>query len=110
VSQNNDHNNLIIIAEDSLTQAENLKYILEKNGYKVAHGLNGQETLNLVEKDRPLLIVADILMPVMDGYELCRRIKDDENLREVPVILLTSLTKAEDVLKGLECRADSYIL
>ena len=104
------NNNLIIIAEDSPTQAENLKYILEKNGYKVAHGLNGRETLNLAKKDKPLLIVADILMPVMNGYELCRRIKADENLREVPVILLTSLTEAEDVLKGLECGADSYVM
>lgn len=103
-------NNLIIIAEDSPTQAENLKYILEKNGYKVEHGINGQETLKLVKRDRPLLIVADILMPVMNGYELCRRIKADENLRDVPVILLTSLTEAEDVLKGLECGADSYVM
>jgi DNA-binding response OmpR family regulator len=102
--------NLIIIAEDSPTQAENLKYILEKNGYKVAYGLNGQETLNLVEKDKPLLIIADIIMPVMDGYELCRQVKADENLREVPVILLTSLSEAEDVLKGLACGADSYVM
>ena len=104
------NNNLILIAEDSTTQAENLKYILEKNGYKVEHGINGQETLKLVKRDRPLLIVADILMPVMNGYELCRRIKADENLRDVPVILLTSLTEAEDVLKGLECGADSYVM
>lgn len=110
MSQNNKHNNLIIIAEDSPTQAENLKYILEKNGYKVTHGLNGRETLNLVRKDKPLLIVSDILMPVMNGYELCRQIKADKNLREIPVILLTSLTEAEDVLKGLECGADSYVM
>jgi len=103
-------NNLILIAEDSPTQAENLKFILENNGYKVAHGLNGQETLKLLKKHKPLLIISDILMPVMDGYELCRHVRADENLKQVPVILLTSLTEAEDVLKGLECGADSYVM
>jgi PAS domain S-box-containing protein len=101
---------IVAIAEDSPTQAEELKYILEKNGYKVLHGLNGQEVMKLVRKDRPLLIITDILMPVMDGYELCRRIKTDEDLSKVPVILLTSLTHMEDVLKGLECGADSYVM
>jgi len=110
MSKNKDHNNLILIAEDSPTQAENLKFILENNGYKVAHGINGQETLKLLKKLKPLLIISDILMPVMDGYELCRHVKADENLKEVPVILLTSLTEAEDVLKGLECSADSYVM
>jgi DNA-binding response OmpR family regulator len=101
---------IVAIAEDSPTQAEELKYILEKNGYKVLHGLNGQEVMNLVRKDRPLLVIADILMPVMDGDELCRRIKTDDDLSKVPVILLTSLTHTEDVLKGLECGADSYVM
>src|SRR4030042_5932324 len=101
---------IVAIAEDSLTQAEELKYILEKNGYKVLHGLNGQEVMKLVRKDRPLLIITDILMPVMDGYELCKRIKTDDDLSKVPVILLTSLTHMEDVLKGLECGADSYVM
>lgn len=102
--------NIVAIAEDSPTQAEELKYILEKNGYKVLHGLNGQEVLKQVRENRPLLIIADILMPVMDGYELCRRIKTDNDLSKVPVILLTSLTHTEDVLKGLECGADSYVM
>jgi PAS domain S-box-containing protein len=100
----------IAIAEDSPTQAEELKYLLEKNGYKVVHGTNGREVMEQVKKERPLLIIADILMPVMDGYELCRQIKANPELGEVPVILLTSLTKAEHVLKGLECGADSYVM
>ncbi len=104
------NNNLIIIAEDSLTQAENLKFILENNGYKVVHGINGQETLNLAKETRPIMVVSDIIMPVMDGYELCRQVKADENLKQVPVILLTSLTNTEEVLKGLECGADSYVM
>ena len=103
-------NNLIAIAEDSLTQAEQLKHILVKNGYKVIHGINGREVLEKVKKTRPLLIIADILMPVMDGYDLCREIKAHDDLNNVPVILLTSLTEAEDVLKGLECGADSYVM
>ena len=101
---------IIAVAEDSLTQAEELKHILERNGYKVIHGLNGQEVMKKVRKYRPLLIIADILMPVMDGYELCRQIKNDDYLNQIPVILLTSLTHTEDVLKGLECGADSYVM
>ncbi len=103
-------NNIVAIAEDSRTQAEDLKHILEKNGYKVMHGINGRKVMEQVKKERPLLIIADILMPVMDGYELCRQIKADPGLGKVPVILLTSLTDAEHVLKGLECGADSYVM
>lgn len=103
-------NNIIAIAEDSQTQAAELKYILEKNGYAVVHGMNGQELLEQVQKERPLLIITDLQMPVMNGYELCKQIKADPELGRLPVILLTSLTKAEDVLKGLECGADSYVM
>src|SRR5207247_7041135 len=59
---------------------------------------------------RPTLVITDINMPEMDGYELCRRIKDDPQLKELPVILLTSLSDPEDILKGLECGADNFIV
>ena len=105
-----ENNNLIIIAEDSLTQAESLKYILEGFGYRVLVGNNGETALFLIKKEKPLLVLTDIIMPVMDGYELCRYIKADKNLNDVPVILLTSLADATDVIKGLESGADSYIM
>lgn len=110
MNNNNENNNLIIIAEDSLTQAESLKYVLEGFGYRVLVGNNGEIALLLIKKEKPLLVLTDIIMPIMDGYELCRYIKADKNLHDVPVILLTSLADATDVIKGLESGADSYIM
>jgi len=110
MTNSNENNKLIIIAEDSQTQAESLKYILEGFGYRVLVGNNGETALLLIKKGKPLLVITDIFMPVMDGYELCRYIKADKNLKDVPVILLTSLADATDVIKGLESGADSYIM
>ena len=108
--QNQEPANLIIIAEDSLTQAERLRITLEKFGYEVAHVINGREALDLIRKRKPLMVLTDILMPEMDGYELCHCIKTDEKIWDIPVILLTSLSDTCDVIKGLECGADSYIM
>jgi signal transduction histidine kinase len=99
----------ILIVEDSPTQAEELEYTLEKNGYHAAIARNGLEALEAIRRRRPALVVSDIMMPEMDGFELCRRIKRDEALKEIPVILLTALFDPEDVLKGLECGADNFI-
>jgi two-component system sensor histidine kinase/response regulator len=99
----------ILIVEDSPTQAEKLGYILEQHGYRVSVAANGREALAFMDVRKPSLIISDIVMPEMDGYELCRRIKSDENLRSVPVILLTTLSDPRDVIKGLECGADNFI-
>jgi len=98
----------ILIAEDSPTQAELLKQFLEENGFKVTHAVNGKQALEILEKFIPDLVISDIIMPEMDGYELCARIKADERLRDLPVILLTTLTDPEDVLNGLTCGADNF--
>ncbi len=96
-------NNLdILIAEDSRTQAELLRHLLETHGYKVTVALNGKDAVDAARRSKPRLILSDIEMPVMDGYEMCRVIKQDPNLRDVPVILLTSLSDPEDILKGLD--------
>ena len=99
----------ILIVEDSPTQAEQLKYILEKQGYKVPVANNGKQALSLFGKHKPALVISDIIMPEMDGYELCKQIKLKSGAEEVPVILLTSLSNAEDVLEGLACGADKFI-
>ncbi len=102
-------NNLIVIAEDSITQAEQLKYILEMAGYRILHGLNGIEAFNIIKREKPLLIISDIIMPEMDGYELCKKVKADEELKKIPVILLTALSDPTDVINGLESGADNFI-
>ena len=71
---------------------------------------HGQEALVRLREQRPTLVITDVNMPEMDGYDLCRRIKSDEMLQDLPVILLTSLSDPKDVLKGIECGADSFVV
>jgi signal transduction histidine kinase len=99
----------ILVAEDSPTQAEQLKYILEEHDFRAIITRNGKEALEAMHAHKPTLVITDINMPQIDGYELCRRIRADERLADMPVILLTSLSDPEDVFKGLECGADNFI-
>jgi signal transduction histidine kinase len=99
----------ILIVEDSPTQAEKLKYILEMEDYQVSIARNGKEALSLLSKSRPTAVISDIVMPEMDGYELCRQIKANKDLSSIPVILLTVLSDPSDVVKALECGADNFL-
>lgn len=99
----------ILIVEDSITQAEQLKHLLEKNLYSVTTAENGRHALEILELYDPTIIISDINMPEMDGYELCRRIKAQDSKQDIPVILLTSFSDPEDVIEGLECGADNFI-
>jgi len=100
----------ILVAEDSPTQAQRLRHILEQQGYQVTVAGNGRIALEAARRSRPSLIISDVVMPEMDGYELCRQIKNDRSLADVPVILVTTMSDPEDVIRGLECRADNFIL
>ncbi len=101
----------ILIIEDSPTQAAQLRHILEIHHYRVSAVSSGWEALAALapHRPRPALIISDVIMPEMDGYELCRRIKADDRHRDIPVVLLTSLSDPRDVIRGLECGADSFI-
>jgi CheY-like chemotaxis protein len=94
---------VILIVEDSTTQALLLRHLLEEHQCEVLIAQNGQEALALIRKQRPTLVITDINMPEMDGYQLCKTIKSDEALCDLPVILLTSLSDPKDVLTGIEC-------
>lgn len=99
----------ILVVEDSPTQAEKLKYVLEKNDLRVSIALSGKDALKLLKDHKPSIVISDVVMPEMDGYELCKHIKTDEKLKDIPVILLTALSDTKDVLRGLECGADNFI-
>jgi two-component system sensor histidine kinase/response regulator len=99
----------ILIVEDSPTQAEQLRFILEKYSYRVSVARNGKEALLMLHESLPSLIISDVVMPEMDGYELCRRIKKQDAVCNIRVILLTSLSDPLDVIRGLECGADNFI-
>ncbi len=99
----------ILIVEDSPTQLEELKYILQKKNYNIDTATNGKDAIKYLSGNIPEMIISDIMMPEMDGYELCRIIKSDESFKKIPVILLTTLSSPDDVLKGLDCGADNFI-
>ncbi|NQU51104.1 MAG: hybrid sensor histidine kinase/response regulator, partial [Bacteroidetes bacterium] len=100
----------ILIVEDSPTQALKLQMILEEKGYNVLVGSNGVEALELIdEHDLPDLIISDIVMPEMDGYEFCGKVKQNSKTKNIPVILLTQLSNPDDVIKGLQSGADNFI-
>lgn len=99
----------ILVVEDSPTQAEGLKHLLQEFRYRVTVARNGRLALEAARRDHPTLVISDIVMPEMDGFSLCKRLKSEDRLKDVPVILMTSLSAPEDVMKGLEAGADNFI-
>ena len=77
--------------------------------FDVSTAENGIEALNILEKEQPSLIISDVLMPEMDGFELCSKIKGDPELNYIPVILLTTLSDPFDIIRGLENGANNFI-
>ncbi|XZE18202.1 SpoIIE family protein phosphatase [Pirellulaceae bacterium SH449] len=100
---------VIVIAEDSRVQGKVLQQRLITAGYDAHLGANGELALELVRTLKPDIVVSDIEMPKMDGYQLCNAIKQSSDLRHIPVILLSTLSEAEDIIKGLAAGADNYI-
>ncbi|TWC29950.1 PAS domain S-box-containing protein/diguanylate cyclase (GGDEF)-like protein [Pseudomonas sp. SJZ079] len=100
----------ILIVEDSPTQATELQFLLESAGCQVQVARNGVEALEFLAGYLPTIVISDIVMPQMDGYELCRQLKGDPRTKGIPVILVTSLADARDVVHGLACGADNFIV
>jgi len=99
----------ILIVEDSPTQAAQIKYLLESYHYKTEVARDGQQALIWLAEHKPSLVISDIVMPEMNGFELCEKIKSDERTEDIPVILLTSLSDSDEVIEGLSCGANSFI-
>src|SRR5471032_1498254 len=99
----------ILIVEDSPTQAERLRRLIQSLHYNARVAANGQLALAAIRERKPHLVLSDIVMPEMNGYGLCRAIKSDPTLRDIPVILVTSLNDPKDIIRGIECGADNFI-
>ena len=99
----------ILIVEDSPTQAERLRRLIQSSSYHARVAANGKLALDAIRERKPHLVLSDIVMPEMDGYELCRAVKAEPALRDIPVILVTSLTDPKDIIRGIECGADNFI-
>lgn len=100
----------ILIVEDSNTQALKLDHLLQFNGYRTTITANGREAMEFMATTLPDLVITDVVMPEVNGYELCRRIKADPRFRKIPVMLLTTLAEVEDIIKGLESGANNFII
>jgi two-component system, OmpR family, response regulator VanR len=99
----------ILIVEDSITQGEKLKFILEEEGFAVEWVMTAEKALEFLEKETPTIIISDVLMPQMNGFQLCALLKENHRWKQIPVILLTTLSEPYDILKGLESGADNFI-
>jgi diguanylate cyclase (GGDEF)-like protein len=99
----------ILVVDDVPDNVDILDARLSSRGYIVVTATNGQEALDRVHGEAPHLILCDVMMPVIDGFEVSRRIKNDTTLPFIPIILVTAKDTAEDIVEGLEAGADDYI-
>jgi two-component system, OmpR family, alkaline phosphatase synthesis response regulator PhoP len=100
----------ILIVDDEKDIVEMLKYNLEKEGYTVFTALNGKRAIEQAQENKPNLILLDIMMPEMDGWEVCKQLMKDEKTSTIPVIFLTAKGSEVDEVVGLELGADDYIV
>lgn len=98
---------LIVEDEESLLKLESI--LLSSKGYSVVGVMDGKSALEEVETNRPDLVVLDIMLPEMDGFEVCRRIKDNPETRDIPVVMLTAKKSNADVERGKQSGAEAYI-
>lgn len=99
----------ILVVDDN---KENLRVVgnfLKEQGYRIAFSLDGEGALKLLKKTRFDLVLLDIMMPEMDGFEVCRIIKDDHDLKDVPIIFLTAKSSTQDIVKGFNLGGVDYI-
>ena len=100
--------NKILVVDDNPIFVQLLEQVLTQNGYEVLKAVSGQEGLRLLFAHRPDMVLLDVVMPGMDGWQTCRRIRD---ICDIPIIMLTGLCSAEqDIVRGLDCGADEYLI
>lgn len=100
----------IVIVDDEFDMAQLLKMDLEMEHYQVAFALNGRKALELINKVHPDLVLLDIAMPEMDGYQVLEKLKANESTKTIPVIMLTARGLEQDIQRGLKLGADDYIV
>jgi DNA-binding response OmpR family regulator len=99
----------VLVVDDEPNIVTIMAYELKKEGYTVLTASDGQQALDLAKSQPPDLIIADVMMPVMDGYELCRRIKENASLRAIPFIFLTAKAGVENQVYGYAIGAQKYL-
>lgn len=105
----NEQKQTILIVDDNVDTVELLRKRLRAEGYNTEEAYDGQEALEKISQNKPDLILLDIMMPKIDGYEVCRRLKSDEVNKFIPIIMLTAKSDVESKVKGLDIGADDYV-
>ena len=99
----------VLIVEDEKDIAFIMKTALKGAGYEVSEAFDGIEALEIINKDAPDVILLDVMMPKMNGYDVCRKLKLDENFKNTPVLMLTAKFQPNDIEFGKKMGADAYL-
>jgi len=99
----------ILIVDDEPNIVMALEYALKRKGFEVYIALNGKEAIQLCETEKPCLMVLDIMMPDMDGFEVLKKVRENKDLQAVKTLFLSAKNKPEDVEKGMQAGAEDYI-
>lgn len=99
----------VLVVDDNPLNIELLDAYLKSSGYEIITATNGREALSIIDSNPPDLLLLDIMMPEMDGYEVCRKVKGEPSTRTIPIVLLTALHDVQDRIKGIEAGCDDFI-
>jgi DNA-binding response OmpR family regulator len=99
----------ILIADDEPNILISLEFLMKREGHEVLLARDGGEALDLVRRERPALVLLDVMMPVMNGFEVCAAVKGDDGLKATKVLMLTAKGRETDIAKGLAMGADAYM-
>jgi DNA-binding response OmpR family regulator len=99
----------ILVVDDEVDLVETVRFPLEMEGFDVLVSYNGEDALSQARKEKPDLIILDLMLPKLDGYKVCRLLKFDERYKHIPILMLTAKTQEKDKVLGKETGADEYI-
>ena len=99
----------ILIVDDEMDLVETVRFPLEVEGYHVLVSYNGEDALDQARKENPDLVLLDLMLPKLDGYEVCRRLKCDDRCKHIPILMLTAKFQEKDKALGMETGANEYI-
>ena len=100
----------ILIADDNQNIRDALTYLLEDEGYEIELAKDGAETIRLIRKQQPDILFLDIMMPEMNGYDVCRTIRSDQALKDIYIIMLTAKGQVAEQERGMDVGANEYIV
>ena len=100
---------ILIVDEDTGIMVA-LKFLLEQNGYGTLIAFSGEDAMEVVERHHPDLILLDVLLPVVDGFEVCQRVRENPDFKDIRIVLVTALGGEAHVVKGLDLGADAYVV